>query len=82
MTLTPSANSKIRLLFHCFGLGCLGGAVFLQFLVFLDIFSRGYFLAVEQNMIVLCTEIVLTGFAMFYFFFIIKKVLKDRLKMS
>lgn len=83
MTLISSISSKIQLLFHSLGLGCLGGSIFLQTLVFLDILQRGYFLAVEQNMIILSFEIILTGFTVLYFFFIVKRVMgKDRLKMS
>ena len=81
MTQISSVNSKIRLLFHCLGLGCLSGSIFLQTIVFFDILQRGYFLAIEQNMIILCLEIALTGFTIIYFLFIIKTViLQNRMK--
>ena len=66
---------KLRKIFHSLGLGCLGGSIFLQTIVFLDIFQRGYFLAVEQNMVILMGEIIMTFFTIFYFIFIIKEIM-------
>jgi len=65
--LRPKFGRRVLQVFHGFGLSCLAGAVILQALVFFDIGQRGYFFAVEQNPIILCTEIVLSGFTLTYF---------------
>jgi hypothetical protein len=57
-------------LFHTFGLSCIGGAIFLQILVFADILQHGYFRAIENNPIILMLEIALTAFALIYFIYI------------
>jgi len=67
MKATPKPDRRIQLLFHTFGLSCLGGAIFLQILVFADIAGHGYFMAVENNPAILTFEIALTIFALFYF---------------
>lgn len=56
----------LRLVFHSLGLSCLGGAVFLQILVFKDILQQGYFLGVEKNPIILEFEVALTIFSVVY----------------
>jgi len=43
-------NAKI--MFHTTGFSCLGGAIFLQILVFSDILINGYFMAIERNLII------------------------------
>jgi len=58
--------SRLRLVFHSLGLSCLGGAVFLQILVFKDIVQQGYFVGIEQNPVILQFEVALTVFAAIY----------------
>ena len=48
------------------GLSCLGGAVFLQILVFKDIVQQGYFMGIEKNPVILQLEVALTFFAVVY----------------
>ena len=67
----------MRLLFHSLGLSCLGGAIFLQMLVFTDILQRGYFMAVENNPAILTFEIVLTVFALIYFIYIYQSFIRS-----
>ena len=67
----------MRFAFHSLGLSCLGGAIFLQILVFADILQRGYFMAVEQNPAILAFEIVLTGFALIYFIYIYQRLMRS-----
>lgn len=65
----PKINGRLgrlRLVFHSLGLSCLGGAVFLQILVFKDIMQQGYFLGVEKNPVILQFEVALTIFAVIY----------------
>lgn len=47
-------------------MSCLGGAVFLQILVFKDIVQQGYFMGIEKNPVILQFEVVLTIFAVVY----------------
>lgn len=58
--------ARVRLIFHSLGLSCLGGAVFLQILVFKDIVQQGYFMGIERNPVILQLEISLTVFAVIY----------------
>ena len=67
--------NKCQTVFHMLGLSCLGAAIFLQILVFTDILQHGYFMAVENNPVILICEIVLTGFATIYFVHIYIKVI-------
>jgi len=57
---------RLRLVFHSLGLSCLGGAVFLQVLVFKDIATQGYFMGVERNPAILLFEVGLTVFGAVY----------------
>jgi len=57
---------SLRLVFHSLGLSCLGGAVFLQILVFKDIATQGYFIGVERNPAILFFEVGLTVFSVIY----------------
>jgi hypothetical protein len=57
---------RLRLVFHSLGLSCLGGAVFLQILVFKDILQQGYFMGIERNPVILELEVALTVFATIY----------------
>ena len=76
MTLTPAFSRRMRFAFHSLGLSCLGGAIFLQILVFADILQRGYFMAVEQNPAILTFEVVLTGFALVYFIYLYQRLMR------
>ncbi len=67
MTLPAALTRRMRYAFHVFGLSCLGGAIFLQIICFTDIASKGYFLAIEQNVAILGFEVFLTGYATVYF---------------
>jgi hypothetical protein len=77
MTTLPTFSRRARALFHTLGLSCLGGAIFLQTLVFADILQHGYFMAVEQNQAVLTFEVVLTGFALVYFIYIYQRLMRS-----
>jgi hypothetical protein len=77
MKAAPNLDRRIRVLFHTLGLSCLGGAIFLQILVFLDIAERGYFTAVENNPAILTFEIVLTFFAFIYFIYIYQRFIRS-----
>ena len=77
MTLTPSFSRRMRLFLHSLGLSCLGGAIFLQVLVFSDIVQHGYFMAVEQNTAILGFEVGLTGFAAVYFVYIYQRLMRS-----
>jgi hypothetical protein len=72
----PTFSRRIRFVFHSLGLSCLGGAIFLQILVFADIL-HGYFMAVEQNPAILTFELVLTGFAAIYFIYIYQCLMRQ-----
>jgi hypothetical protein len=77
MTANAKLNHRIRVLFHSFGLSCLGGAIFLQVLVFMDILQHGYFVAVENNPAILGFEIALTAFALAYFIFMYQRFIRS-----
>ena len=76
MTIDESFKRKARLAFHCIGLSCLGGAIFLQILVFSGILQQGYFRAAEGNSAVLGCEIGLTAFALVYFLYVYQRLLR------
>jgi hypothetical protein len=59
------------------GLSCLGGAIFLQILVFTDILQQGYFMAVEKDPAILSFEIVLTAVAIVYFAYIYVRFIRS-----
>jgi hypothetical protein len=77
MTLPQVFSRRIRFVFHSLGLSCLGGAIFLQALVFVDILQHGYFMAVEQNPAILAFEVALTGFAVIYFIYIYQRLMRQ-----
>lgn len=70
-------DRRISILLHSLGLSCLGGAVFLQILVFTDILQHGYFIAVENNSVILNFEIALTFFALIYFIYIYQRFMRS-----
>jgi hypothetical protein len=76
MKTTLALDRRIRMLFHTLGLSCLGGAIFLQILVFTDILQHGYFMAVEKNPVILSLEIGLTLFASVYFVFVYQRFIR------
>ena len=71
----PSINKKWRFLMHGIGLSSIGSAIFLQSTVFTSILQNGYFRGIEQNFLILSSEIALTGVAIAYFAYIAIKVL-------
>lgn len=77
MRTDATRDRRIRVLFHSLGLSCLGGAIFLQILVFTDILQHGYFMAVEHNPAVLTFEIALTAFALIYFTYIYRGFIRS-----
>jgi len=77
MTTPPIPSRGIRVLFHTLGLSCVGGAIFLQALVFSGIVQQGYFMAIEKNTLILGFEVVLTVFATFYFVYIYQKLIRS-----
>jgi hypothetical protein len=77
MTTPPIPSRGIRVLFHTLGLSCVGGAIFLQALVFSGIVQQGYFMAIEKNTLILSFEVVLTVFATFYFVYIYQKLIRS-----
>jgi hypothetical protein len=80
MTIDQRLNHRIGLVVHSLGLSCLGGAIFLQILVFSDILTQGYFNAVETNSTILALEIFLTAFTAVYFLYTYQKVIRNSFK--
>jgi hypothetical protein len=74
---TARQDRRMQALFHTLGLSCLGGAIFLQILVFTDILTHGYFIAVENNTAILTFEIVLTAFSSLYFIYIYQRFIRS-----
>ena len=77
MTLKLGIGRKMLFIFHSLGLSCLGGAIFLQILVFADIMNKGYFIAAENNSIILTLEVGLTAFASLYFIYIYQRLMRS-----
>jgi hypothetical protein len=59
------------------GLSCIGGAIFLQILVFSDILQHGYFMAVERNPAILIFEVALTAFSLVYFVYMYLRFIRS-----
>jgi hypothetical protein len=76
-TATDKISRRLQILIHTLGLSCLGGAIFLQILVFTDILQHGYFMAVENNPAVLGFEIALTLFALIYFLYMYQRFIRS-----
>lgn len=70
-------DRRALILIHSLGLSCLGGAIFLQILVFTNILQHGYFMAVENNGAILAFEMVLTFFALVYFVYLYQRLLRS-----
>ncbi|MEM2971749.1 MAG: hypothetical protein QW270_04930 [Candidatus Bathyarchaeia archaeon] len=77
MKANQKLNHKIQVLFHILGLSCLGGAIFLQTLVFTDILQHGYFMAIENNPAILAFEMLLTMFAIIYFIYMYQRFIRS-----
>ena len=77
MNANPRLDRRLQLLFHALGLSCVGGAIFLQVLVFADILQHGRFTAVENNSAILAFEIGLTVFALFYFAYTYQRFIRS-----
>jgi hypothetical protein len=77
MKMNTTIDHRVRVLFHTLGLSCIGGAVFLQTLVFADILQHGYFRAIENNPVILMLEIGLTTFALIYFIYIYQRFIRS-----
>jgi hypothetical protein len=77
MKTNNALDRRIRVLLHTFGLSCIGGAIFLQILVFSDILQHGYFRAMENNPAILMLEVVLTAFALIYFIYIYQRFIRS-----
>lgn len=77
MKTNDAFDRRIRVLLHTLGLSCIGGAIFLQILVFSDILQHGYFRAMENNPAILLFEIGLTAFALIYFIYIYQRFIRS-----
>lgn len=77
MKAAAKIHRRILILIHSLGLSCLGGAIFLQILVFMDILQHGYFMAVENNPAILTFEIALTFFALIYFIYMYQRFIRS-----
>jgi hypothetical protein len=77
MTTETKQDRRAQVLFHVLGLSCLGGAIFLQVLVFTDILTNGYFMAVERNPTILSFEVLLTAFSLIYFVYIYQRFIRS-----
>ena len=80
MTIDTKLTNRITLIIHSLGLSCLGGAIFLQILVFSDIFTQGYFKAVETSPSILTLEMTLTAFTAIYFIYVYQKLIRATFK--
>ena len=67
MSFDTTLSRVIHLVFQGLGISCIGGAIFLQVLMFSNILYQGYFWAVEANPAILLIEITLTVFGVIYF---------------
>jgi hypothetical protein len=77
MTTDSTFNRRIQVIFHGLGLSCIGGAIFLQTLIFTSILYQGYFKAVEKNPAIPLSEIMLTAFALIYFIYIYQRLIQS-----
>jgi hypothetical protein len=75
--LDAEPRRRIQTLFHMVGLSCIGGAIFLQLLMFTDIIRHGYFTAIENNTAILSFEVFLTAFSAFYFMYIYQHFIRS-----
>ncbi len=75
--MTERLNKRLKQIIHSLGFSCLGGAIFLQLLVFLDILRQGYFMAVENNQAILTLEISLAFFALIYYLYMYRNFMRS-----
>jgi len=75
--LKPELDKRVKQIIHSLGFSCLGGAIFLQMLVFFDILQQGYFMAVEHNKVILALEVILTIFTLIYFVYIYQDFMRS-----
>jgi hypothetical protein len=80
MTIDARFSHNLSLLINSLGLSCMGGAIFLQILVFSNILEQGYFRAVEANPLILSLEMALTAFTAVYFIYLYQKIIRSNLK--
>ncbi|MGD6852821.1 MAG: hypothetical protein ACQCN6_12250 [Candidatus Bathyarchaeia archaeon] len=78
--MSNTAINRLRLVFHSVGLSCLGGAIFIQVLVFTNILQQGYFRAIENNSTILSLELCLTAFTVVYFLYFYQREIRSFLK--
>ncbi len=71
-----NVGPRLRKFVHCVGFSCIGGSIFLQILVFTDIITQGYFMAVEKNSFILTVEVILTFFALIYFLYVYQRFIR------
>ena len=71
------APSRLRFLFHSFGLGCISSSIFLQAHVFWDILQIGTFIGKETNQTILQIEIIVSLYALIYFIYIFQKIIRQ-----
>lgn len=70
-------KSIVHILFHALGFSAIASSIILQLLMLTDIAQKGYFLANEENHIILSLEILLTIFAFAYLLFLFRKSLSQ-----
>lgn len=81
MNVKLTTPRRMRVLLHSLGLGCLGGSIFLQILVFTDILQYGYFIAMEKNPVILTFEVTLTFFTFGYFIYMYQLFIRSTKKL-
>jgi len=74
-TKKTSIKLIVRIMFHASGIGFIASSILLQFFILINIMQKGYFLANEENLIILWSEIFFTIFAFIYFLFLLWKIL-------
>ena len=77
LRLNKNVSKRIQMLFNSLGFSCIGGSIFLQILVFYDIVDHGYFMAIENNPVILYFEILMTSIAVVYFVYIYQRFIRS-----
>lgn len=70
-------KTALKYIFHIAGLSAIGGAIFLQIIVFASILQQGIFIGSESNIIILASEVALATFSVFYYANLIIKKARD-----
>gem|GEM_PF-1503802 len=73
-------NRKIIATFHGLGLSCLCCAVFIQVLMLINVFQKGYFIGIEYNPVILFSELTLSFFGTIYFAYIDQLIIRALIK--